>query len=253
MELINFEGGVCLILIINKKLLNVFIAFVLIVVFIAAGILIYNWRSASRGVLAPTRELEPIRAGSNERFIAFAMNVDWGNEVIPGILQILKEKNVKITFFVTGRWAKEYPELFQRIVDEGHEIGSHGYHHLNYSDLNQAQNEEQIIMAEKAIMKHTSKKPVYFAPPSGAYNESTLKAADRLGYETILWSIDTIDWRKGSTEGVILQRVLDKASLGGGIVLMHPMPETAKALPKLIDRLREKGLEVGGVTDILRE
>lgn len=242
-----------MIVIINKKMLNVFIAFVLIIVFIAAGMFIYNWRGDSRGVFVPTKELKPINSGTNDKFIAFAMNVDWGNEVIPSILQTLKEKNVKITFFVTGRWAKEYPELFQSIIKDGHEIGSHGYHHLNYSNLNLAQNEEEIKMAEKEIMKYTSQKPIYFAPPSGAYNESTLLAADELGYKTILWSIDTIDWRKGSTEGVILQRVLNKTNHAGGIVLMHPMPETAKALPQLIDQLREKGLEVGGISDILRE
>lgn len=242
-----------MIIIINKKVMNLVIALVLIVAFITAGIFLYNWRSDSRGVFIPTKDLKPISTGSNSKYIAFTMNVDWGNEVIPEILNTLKEKNIKITFFVTGRWVKEYPELFQSIIKEGHEIGSHGYHHLNYSNLNFAQNEEEIRMAEKEIMKYTSQKPIYFAPPSGAYNESTLEAADKLGYKTILWSIDTIDWRKGSTEGVILQRVLNKKDHEGAIVLMHPMPETAKALPQLIDKLREKGLEVGRVTDILSE
>jgi len=242
-----------MILIINKKMMNVVIALVLIVVFITAGIFIYNWKSDSRSVFLPTQIPKPINTGTNNKYIAFTMNVDWGNEVIPDILKTLREKNVKITFFVTGRWAKEYPELFQSIIKEGHEIGSHGYHHLNYGNLNLAQNEEEIKMAEKEIMKNTSIKPIYFAPPSGSYNESTLAAADKLGYKTILWSIDTIDWRQGSTEGVILQRVLEKKQHEGAIVLMHPMPETAKALPQLIDKLREKGLEVGSITDILRE
>ncbi len=243
-----------MILIINKKMINVVVAIVLIIVFIAAALFIYGRKDGARGVYQPTNtEIKPISQGINGKYIAFTMNVDWGNEVIPEILAVLKEKNAKITFFVTGRWAKEYPELFQSIIKEGHEIGSHGYHHLNYGSLNQAQNEEEISLAEKEIMKYTATKPIYFAPPSGAYSDATLIAADKLGYKTILWSIDTIDWRQGSTEGVILQRVLEKKQHEGAIVLMHPMPETAKALPQLIDSLREKGVEVGTITNILSE
>ncbi len=243
-----------MILIINKKMMNVVIAVALIIVFITAGIFIYGWRSDTKDVFQPSNtEIKPISQGANSKYIAFTMNVDWGNEVIPEILETLKEKNVKITFFVTGRWAKEYPDLFQSIIKEGHEIGSHGYHHLNYGGLNQAQNEEEINLAETEIMKYTTTKPIYFAPPSGSYSEATLAAADKLGYKTILWSIDTIDWRQGSTENVILQRVLEKKQHEGAIVLMHPMPETAKALPQLIDSLREKGLEVGTITNILSE
>lgn len=196
---------------------------------------------------------KPIEHGSTESsYIAFACNVDWGNDVIPDMLETLKEKEVKITFFVTGRWANEFPEIFQTIIDDGHEIGSHGYQHLNYGNLSLDKNIEQIKKAEEVIEKAIGEKPTLFAPPSGSYNENTVIAADRLEYTTILWSIDTIDWRKGSTKEVIVDRVLSKEKHNGAIVLMHPMPDTAKALPVLIDELREKGLVVGRVSDVLK-
>lgn len=106
-------------------------------------------------------------------------------------------------------------------------------------------------MAEKIISQHIKLEPKFFSPPSGAYNKNTLLAAQKLGYRTILWSIDTIDWKKGSTKDVIIKRVLERENLRGSIVLMHPKKETVKALAYLIDSLREMEIEVGRVSDVL--
>ncbi|KAB3531331.1 polysaccharide deacetylase family protein [Alkaliphilus serpentinus] len=240
-----------MIILINKRTIVVVVAIILILLLIISGVVIYSRSSRDSSVSSYERLEKPIEKGNNQNYIAFACNVDWGNEVLPEMLTVLREKNIKITFFVTGRWVKEFPELFMTIVNEGHEIGSHGYKHLNYGTLTQKQNEEQIQLAEDLIMKYTKEKPILFAPPSGSYNENTLLAADKLGYKTILWTIDTIDWRSGSTKDLIVKRVIEKESLGGSIVLMHPMDETAKALPELIDALLEKNLTVGRVSDVL--
>ena len=249
-------GGIQLILLISKKGIKLFVIILAIIAVLGVGAVLTMGRDSSEGQEMPTINpnvgKSPIEHGNEDSdYIAFACNVDWGNESIPKMLETLREKEVKITFFVTGRWAKEYPELFQEIADEGHEIASHGYQHLNYDTLGLQENMDQIKRAEEEIQKITGVKPTLFSPPSGAYNDNTLKAAEELGYQTILWSIDTIDWRKGSTQDVIKNRVLDKENHNGAIVLMHPMEETAKALPQLIDSLREKGLEVGRVSDVL--
>jgi len=78
---------------------------------------------------------EPIRSGNNKDYIAFTCNVDWGNEEIPLMLEILEKNNLRITFFVTGRWAKNNPELLKEIYNKGHEIGNHGYGHRMHSKL----------------------------------------------------------------------------------------------------------------------
>ncbi|SCY12170.1 polysaccharide deacetylase family protein [Alkaliphilus peptidifermentans] len=242
-----------MIIIVNKRVVKLSITIIVVIALLVTGILFYSRRQQTTSVMSLDNLIKPIDKGTNPNYIAFTCNVDWGNEVLPDILETLKEKNVKITFFVTGRWVKEYPELFMTIVDEGHEIGSHGYYHSNYSTMSLGKNEEEIKNAEDIIMKYTNVKPLYFAPPSGAYNENTLMAAQKYGYKTILWTIDTIDWRKGSTSDVIYKRVMEKDNHNGAIVLMHPMEETAKALPQLIDALRAKGLEIGTVSDILIE
>ena len=123
------------------------------------------------------------------------------------MLDILREEKTRITFFVTGRWAEKFPDLMQQIIDNGHEIGSHGYQHLNYETLTLEQNEEQIKAADKILSKYTKKKITLFAPPSGSYNKNTLIASNKLGYRTILWTIDTIDWRIYSTRYYYRQSV----------------------------------------------
>lgn len=241
-----------MIVIVNKKVLYLAVVVLVVLLLASGGIFLFAKKAEPLPTLTLQSLEKPIEAGREDsKFIAFACNVDWGNEVIPDMLKVFEEKDVKITFFVTGRWAKNYPELYQSIVAAGHEIGSHGYEHVDYSTLSYEKNKEQIQQAEAVLMGALKEKPVLFAPPSGAYNEHTLKAAKELGYKTILWSIDTIDWRKGSSKDVILKRVLDKEVFNGKIVLMHPMEETAKALPELIDQLQSKGVQVGRVSDVL--
>ncbi|MGF7057112.1 polysaccharide deacetylase family protein [Brassicibacter mesophilus] len=187
----------------------------------------------------------------DDNIIAFTCNVDWGNEYIPTMLEIFKKNDIKITFFVTGRWADKNSELLKQIYDNGHEIGNHGYTHRDYDKLSYEQNKSEILRADQVISQTLKYKAKYFAPPSGAYNDSTVRAAKELGYNVIMWSIDTIDWRKDSTKDKIINRVITKPH-NSAIVLMHPKEETIKALPTIIQSLTEKGYKIGCVSDIVK-
>lgn len=187
----------------------------------------------------------------DEKKIAFACNVDWGNECIPSMLDVFKEYDIKITFFVTGRWSEKNPELLKMIYDNGHEIGNHGYSHRNYNLLNYEDNREEIHKADLVISKILGIKSKYFAPPSGAYNKDTVKAATDLGYKVIMWSVDTIDWRKDSTKDKIISRVIGKHH-NSAIVLMHPKEETIRALPVMIQNLKDKDYTIGTISDIIK-
>lgn len=186
----------------------------------------------------------------DDKIIAFTCNVDWGNEFIPTMLEIFKKDNIKITFFVTGRWAEKYPDLLKSIYNDGHEIGNHGYLHKDYSLLQYDMNKEEILKCHMVLKEILGINAKYFAPPSGAYNEYTIAAAKDLGYDVIMWSIDTIDWREDSTMTKISNRVLNKAE-NGAIVLMHPKGETVKALPYIISTLKNKGFKIGRVSDVI--
>lgn len=194
---------------------------------------------------------EPIRCGDEGvNKMAFTCNIDWGNEEVMKLLDLFDQKNIRITFFVTGRWASLNPEIVKEIHKRGHEIGNHAYRHKMHSKISKEENYNEIKKTDDVIVDIIGVKPKYFAPPSGDFNDTTLKVAKELGYTTILWSIDTIDWREGSTKDVIIKRVMKKPHKGA-ILLMHPKPATVKALPYIIDKIKEKGIEIGKISDLI--
>jgi peptidoglycan/xylan/chitin deacetylase (PgdA/CDA1 family) len=185
-----------------------------------------------------------IRSGlPNSNQLVFACNVDWGEEVIPDMLKVLKENDVKITFFITGRWAEKNPELLKQMYQDGHEIQSHGYSHKLCTQNSVETVKEEILKTEKVILDILGVKTNVFAPPSGDYDDTTIELCRSMGYQMALWSSDTIDWREGSTAEVIKDRVLKKR-LNGAIVLMHPKEETVKALPDLIEKIRAQKIDI---------
>ncbi|WP_129597032.1 polysaccharide deacetylase family protein [Anaerophilus nitritogenes] len=196
---------------------------------------------------------EPIRSGYKDSTkMAFTCNVDWGTEEIPKILEICEKEQIYITFFVSGRWADNNPEMLKLMHEKGHEIGSHAYSHKMHSKISKEENYREIKKTEDVILNVLGKKPIYFAPPSGDYNETTLKVAKELGYQTILWSVDTIDWKEGSTKDVIIDRVMKKPHKGA-ILLMHPKPATVEALPYLIENIKKEGIKIGTISQLLKQ
>ncbi|WP_432400466.1 polysaccharide deacetylase family protein [Wukongibacter sp. M2B1] len=229
------------------RTVKTFVIPVILLVILVFSFFMYNDTVLS---VFKSNKIEPIRNGNNKSYIAFTCNVDWGTELIPPILDIFQKYDVKITFFVTGRWAKNNPEVLKMIHDRGHEIGNHGYGHRMHSKIGLEGNRTEIEKTHNIVKDILGIDMVYFAPPSGDYNEDTLKIAEELGYKTILWNVDTIDWRNDSTYNKIIERVMKKP-LKGSIVLMHPKKETVKALEYLIQSINNKNIKVGTVTDIL--
>jgi peptidoglycan/xylan/chitin deacetylase (PgdA/CDA1 family) len=185
---------------------------------------------------------------TDNKIIALTINVDWGESYIPEILDILDRYQAKATFFVTGKWAAKHPELIQQIAAKGHLLGNHSYSHPHPDNLTVVQNKEELSKTENIIKEVTGCKTIYYAPPYGEKGKNGLQAADELGYTTILWTLDTIDWKLESTPELITQRILDpkirygvKPEKKGAIVLMHPKKNTVKALPDILAGLKNEG------------
>ena len=211
------------------------LAYLLALVLLICGAGIFLPEQNSEAALA-----EAYRSGPAESaMVSLTVNVDWGEEFLPGMLKTLAEKNVKATFFLTGRWASNNPELVADIAAAGHEIGNHGYSHSSPNASSQEEIVEEITRSEQAIHQACGVLTRLYAPPSGECEEHVLAAAEEAGYKTILWSVDTIDWQKPSAD-TILQRVKSKIH-GGAIILAHPTAGTEEALGQMIDDLQAEG------------
>ena len=181
--------------------------------------------------------------------VALMFNVYGGADYIPSILDTLDAFEVKATFFIGGCWADDHTETLRGIVSRGHELGNHGYFHKDQDTLSLAANKEEISRCGALIQALAGVETELFAPPSGAYSENTVNAAEALGYKVIMWSKDTIDWRDHDAT-IIYSRATEEIE-GGDLVLMHPTKETAEALPSVLAFYREKGLKQSTVSETI--
>ncbi|OUM88386.1 MAG: hypothetical protein BAA01_08435 [Bacillus thermozeamaize] len=192
----------------------------------------------------------PIYRGNPQKpMVGLMINVAWGEEHLPAMLEILREEQVKATFFLDGSWAKKNPEWVKAIDQQGHEIGNHAYSHPAMSKLNESEMERQISQTNQVIEQVIGNKPRYFAPPSGDFNQQVVEVAHRQGMLTILWTLDTVDWKKPAPE-LILKRIVPEVS-NGNLILMHPTSPTVQALKPMIRQIRSKKLLLGTVSDVL--
>lgn len=181
--------------------------------------------------------------------VALCINVDWGEDYIPGMLQTLKQHDAKATFFLTGRWTEKFPDTARLIKKYDMEIGNHGLKHNSPNAMSYEENIADIKSAEQIFHEVLNIKTVLFAPPSGEIEEHVQKAATDAGYQIILWSVDTIDWQKPPKE-TIVSRVLDHVE-DGSIILMHPTENTSAGLDEILKGLEEKGLKPIPVSEII--
>ncbi|WP_035505259.1 polysaccharide deacetylase family protein [Halobacillus karajensis] len=194
----------------------------------------------------------PIYRGHPEKeAVSFLINVSWGEEYVPEMVKIFNKYNVKATFFIDGAFANDFTHLVQMIEDEGHTIGSHGYKHQDMGRMTKQQAKDNLEQADELLFALTKKKIQYFAPPSGSFNTATVEAADEMGMETILWTVDTIDWQK-PTSDVLINRVTKKLH-NGATVLMHPTQVTVESLPELIEEVKNQGYKLISLPKLLSE
>lgn len=173
------------------------------------------------------------------------------------ILDILRDKGVRATFFIVGANAEAQPELVRRAAAEGHALGNHSYHHRK-SDALRDPRYRDAARAQAVIEAVAGVRPTIFRAPSGFHTPWQLMAVRGLGLATVHWDVQTTDWERPDPE-TIVRRVLDRAG-PGAIVLMHDGEEsrpgadrspTVAALPILIDALRSRGYELVTVPELL--
>ena len=242
-------------MVLNKNKLKKILIFILIVLFIVGGIgftIKRNESTPSINILDLAKEPYTQGTKKNSGYVALTCNIDlgWEDEYVISILETLKNENVHITFNVTGKWAEKNKDLLLKIKNEGHEIGNHGYKHLDYANLSYDENYEQISTSKKIIEEALGEETKFFQAPAGSFGSNTVKAAESLNYICFKWDVDTIDWQDKDNPEKIIERVKNKNIVDGSIFLMHPTDATTKCLDDIIQIIRDKNLKPGRLSDV---
>lgn len=198
-----------------------------------------------------SNRLVPIYAVSTEaKKLAISFDATWGTDLTEEILDILRQHQVKTTFFLAGYWVDKYPHYVIRIAEEGHEIGNHSYSHPHMNNLGFEGVVKELERNHAMIYELTRQNSFLFRPPFGEYNNTVIKAADSLGYYTIQWSVDSLDW-KNTTADQIYQRVMSKIEPGSIVLFHNAAPETPRALRRILPELIAQGYEIVPVGELI--
>jgi len=205
---------------------------------------------------APEPVAGPIRLSYNScnvdgQYIALTFDDGPHATLTPKLLDILKEKGVKATFYVLGQCVVANPEVLQRAAAEGHEIGNHSFDHKAFTKAGGAGVASEVNQTSEAIEKLTGKKPVTVRPPYGSTNSSiTKRLNEEFGLKVVMWDVDPLDWKYRNASRVTSE-ILNNTK-AGSIVLAHDIhPTTVAAMPDAIDGLLAKGFKFVTVSELI--
>ncbi|HHY98240.1 MAG TPA: polysaccharide deacetylase family protein [Firmicutes bacterium] len=207
---------------------------------------------ACRMVMSTMSErLVPIYSvARDDKKVSLSFDAMWGTDYTDKILAILRKHGIKTTFFLGGYWLEKYPDYVKKIASEGHEIGNHTYSHPHLNALSREQIREELMRAHDIIKSLTGKDSRLFRPPFGEYSNKVIEVAKECGYETIQWSVDSLDWQDLSAQAIV-DRIMGKIH-NGAIILMHNNgTHTAEAVETLIPMLKEQGYEIVPISELL--
>ena len=185
--------------------------------------------------------------GSPDEKIAY-LTFDCGfeNGNMPEILDSLKEFQAPALFFLTGHFMEQCPDLVKRMVDEGHIIGNHTYHHPDLTKVSKEKFNEELQLMEDKYHEITGKEMVRFLrPPEGHFNQQMLDWAKERGYYTIMWSLAYLDWdvNKQKGEGYAYDQILSRIHPGAILLLHSTSSDNAQCLNEVLPKLQAEGYE----------
>lgn len=191
------------------------------------------------------------RVSTGRKVVAITFDDGPHPENTPRLLDMLKERRIKATFYVVGNMVKYSPQLIRRMIAEGHEIGNHTVTHGNLARMSDDALRKELQAAHDQIIAETGVTPRTMRPPGGAIKKSQKELMLReFGYPTILWSADPEDWKRPGP-AVVTSRLVNGAS-PGGILLVHDLHKpTVDAMPSTLDQLLAQGYEFVTVTELI--
>lgn len=215
------------------------------------------WKDLSEQVVTASsnvngRELPIYNVQTDKPQISLSFDAAWGNEDTQKILDILKENDVKVTFFATGGWVEKYPDDVKKIIEAGHDLGNHSENHKQMSTLSEIECKEEIMKVHERVKELTGYEMCLFRPPYGDYNNQVITCAYACKYYPIQWSIDSLDWKDYGVDDIISRVCSSEHLENGAIILCHNGAKyTAQALDTMIKNLKEKGYELVPISQLI--
>ena len=189
-----------------------------------------------------TRSLPIYSVETEEKKVAISFDCAWGVEHTDALLDIMSKNDIRCTFFAVEFWVEKYPEYAKKIVEAGHELGTHSRTHSYMSKFSEGEIRDELTTSSQAIERITGKKVTLFRPPYGDYDDLLVDTAKDMGLYTIQWDVDSLDWKNLSgTE--IAMRIINGAK-NGSIILCHNNGlHTAESLAMIFSTLKNRGYQ----------
>ncbi|MGL4987971.1 MAG: polysaccharide deacetylase family protein [Cetobacterium sp.] len=190
---------------------------------------------------------------NNAKKIALTFDDGPRIKITEEILEVLRENEVKGTFFILGLNGKRLPDVLQKIHDDGHQLANHSYNHPNLRKMTVKDIEKELKETNSIISNITGKEVKYFRPPYGALGKSQKQdLKNNLGMHSVMWNVSPQDWEKTSDAEYIENFLIENAKKNG-IVLLHDYSKTAQALRGAIPKLKEEGYEFVTIENIYKK
>lgn len=182
-------------------------------------------------------------------YLALTFDDGPSGPVTQALLDGLEARGINATFFVCGYRMEQYPEVLQRMAEDGHELGLHSFCHTYMQHMTMPEAMEDLSECMQQMTELTGLTPKLFRPPGGLYSDALLQAAGALDLSVILWSVDPCDWDK-SKSGQVLPFLLASAG-AGDIVLMHDLSDASvRAALSFVDAMQARGYAFCTVSEL---
>ncbi|MFA6941603.1 MAG: polysaccharide deacetylase family protein [Clostridiaceae bacterium] len=230
----------------KKKEFSLLILFLLLINLALLFKLCREYKTA----FAEDKKLPIYNVDRNDKKIALTFDVNWGDNNIDEILNILGKYDIKASFFVIGKWAEENKTEVIKLYERGQEIGNHSYSHKYFSKISKETMRSEIVKCDYVVEKITGTKPYLFRFPSGEYNNMAVDIVYNTLHFPVQWSVDSIDWKEQGRD-IEYYRVVSKTK-SGDIILFHTNARyTPENLSRVIETLKSKGFEFVTVSELI--
>ena len=196
------------------------------------------------------RKLPIYSVETEEKKIAISFDCAWGVEYTDRILEELDRHSVQCTWFAVEFWVEKYPEYAKKVVERGHELGTHSKTHPYMSKLTVGQVRDELTSSADAIERATGRRPTLFRAPYGDYNNDLIDTASQLGLYTIQWDVDSLDWKNLSATEIAL-RIINGVKAGSIILCHNNGLHTAEALPMIFSTLQNRGYQFVPIGELI--